>query len=210
QDFVDANSVRYEKKFDSVWSFLDYMSYGIPKGMYQGYMERAAKQNDSWNDMLNFGTFGVSGMIQGAFNPNNVWSKEHWANMIGTAGLFGGVSSVIKPKISLKSSIKYEIPKNNTNSKLRNSIESEPKTEVQTGGRNDLSIDEYFRREAEADEMYDQIRASDSDVRAIAENSGMKESRVQRIKEHVFINEHIKSSGYGRFHSDYEIAQAWD
>ncbi|OMF51010.1 WXG100 family type VII secretion target [Paenibacillus peoriae] len=210
QDFVDANSVRYEKKFDSVWSFLDYMSYGIPKGMYQGYMERAAKQNDSWNDMLNFGTFGVTGMIQGAFNPNNAWSKEHWANMIGTAGLFGGISSVIKPKIGLKSSIKYEIPKNNTNSKLRNSIESEPKTEVQTGGRNDLSIDEYFRREAEADEMYDQIRASDSDVRAIAENSGMKESRVQRIKEHVFINEHIKSSGYGRFHSDYEIAQAWD
>ncbi|MDN4086178.1 WXG100 family type VII secretion target [Paenibacillus polymyxa] len=108
QDFVDANSVRYEKKFDSVWSFLDYMSYGIPKGMYQGYMERAAKQNDSWNDMLNFGTFGVTGMIQGAFNPTNAWSKEHWANMIGTAGLFGGVSSVIKPKISLKSSFKYE------------------------------------------------------------------------------------------------------
>ncbi len=65
-----------------VWSFLDYISYGIPKGMYQGYMERAAKQNDSWNDMLNFGTFGVTGMIQGAFNPNNAWSKEHWANMI--------------------------------------------------------------------------------------------------------------------------------
>ncbi|MEE4566705.1 WXG100 family type VII secretion target [Paenibacillus polymyxa] len=108
QDLVDANSVRYEKKFDSVWSFLDYMSYGIPKGMYQGYMERAAKQNDSWNDMLNFGTFGVTGMIQGAFNPTNAWSKEHWANMIGTAGLFGGVSSVIKPKISLKSSFKYE------------------------------------------------------------------------------------------------------
>jgi WXG100 family type VII secretion target len=106
QDFVDANSVRYEKKFDSVWSFLDYMSYGIPKGMYQGYMERAAKQNDSWNDMLNFGTFGVTGMIQGAFNPNNAWSKEHWANMIGTAGLFGGVSSVIKPKIGIGSTIK--------------------------------------------------------------------------------------------------------
>ncbi|MBY7736396.1 WXG100 family type VII secretion target [Paenibacillus polymyxa] len=106
QDFVDANSVRYEKKFDSVWSFLDYMSYGIPKGMYQGYMERAAKQNDSWNDMLNFGTFGVTGMIQGAFNPNNAWSKEHWANIIGTAGLFGGVSSVIKPKIGIGSTIK--------------------------------------------------------------------------------------------------------
>ncbi|WP_328802224.1 WXG100 family type VII secretion target [Paenibacillus sp. LX16] len=114
QDFVDANSVRYEKKFDSVWSFLDYMSYGIPKGMYQGYMERAAKQNDSWNDMLNFGTFGVTGMIQGAFNPNNAWSKEHWANMIGTAGLFGGVSSVIKPKIGLSGSVKYTPLKDGT------------------------------------------------------------------------------------------------
>lgn len=38
----------------------------------------------------------------------------------------------------------------------------------------------------------------------------MKESRVQRIKEHVLRNEHMRSSGYGRFHSDYEIAQAWD
>ncbi|MGW9526792.1 WXG100 family type VII secretion target [Paenibacillus terrae] len=108
QDFVAANSVRYEKKFDSVWSFLDYMSYGIPKGMYQGYMERAAKQNDSWNDMLNFGTFGVTGMIQGTFNPNDAWSKEHWANMIGTAGMVGGVSSIIKPKIKIGDSIKYK------------------------------------------------------------------------------------------------------
>ncbi|MEC0236365.1 WXG100 family type VII secretion target [Paenibacillus kribbensis] len=209
QDFVAANSERYEKKFDSVWSFLDYMTYGIPKGMYQGYMERAAKQNDSWNDMLNFGTFGVTGMIQGAFNPTNAWSKEHMANLIGTAGLFGGVSSLIKPKIGLKSSVRYK-DSGNKNSGLSKSIESDPMSEIQTGGRNELSIDEYFRREAEADEMYDQIRTSDSDVKAIAENSGMKESRVQRIKEHVFINEHRKSSGYGRFHSDYEIAQAWD
>lgn len=80
---------------------------------------------------------------------------------------------------------------------------------VQTGGRNNLSVDEYFRREAEADKMYDSIRASGTDVLDIAKNTGMKESRVQRIKDHVFFNEHIKSRGYGRFHSDYEIAQAW-
>ncbi|AJE50309.1 hypothetical protein RE92_04195 [Paenibacillus polymyxa] len=59
---------------------------------------------------------------------------------------------MIKPKLGLKSSIKYEIPKNNTNSKVGNSIETEPKTEVQPGGRNDLSIDEYYRRETKADE----------------------------------------------------------
>ncbi|MEE4564944.1 WXG100 family type VII secretion target [Paenibacillus polymyxa] len=118
QDFVVANSERYEKKFDSFWSFMDYMTYGIPKGMYQGYMERAAKQNDSWNDMLNFGTFGVTGMIQGAFNPTNAWSKEHWANMIGTAGLMIGSTStkaLIKPKNLLEGSVKYEGAKSTSN-----------------------------------------------------------------------------------------------
>lgn len=86
---------------------------------------------------------------------------------------------------------------------------AEGMSKVQTGGRNDLSVDEYFRHEAEADKMYDSIRASSDDIKKIAQNAGMRESRVHRIKEHVFFKEHIKSSGYGRFHSDYEIAQAW-
>ncbi len=97
---------------------MDYMTYGIPKGMYQGYMERAAKQNDSWNDMLSFGTFGVTSMIQGAFNPTNAWSKEHMANLFGTAGLMIGstsIKSLIKPKNILEGSVKYEGAKNTTN-----------------------------------------------------------------------------------------------
>ncbi|TKI59758.1 hypothetical protein FC756_20415 [Lysinibacillus mangiferihumi] len=80
---------------------------------------------------------------------------------------------------------------------------------VQTGGRNNLSVDEYFRQEAEASKMYDSIRASTSDVQAISKNTGISEIRIQRIKDHVFNNEHIKSSGNGRFDPDYEIAQAW-
>lgn len=80
---------------------------------------------------------------------------------------------------------------------------------IQTGGRNNLSVDEYFRQEAEASKMYDSIRASTSDVQGISKNTGIAESRIQRIKDHVFNNEHIKSSGNGRFDPDYEIAQAW-
>ena len=80
---------------------------------------------------------------------------------------------------------------------------------IQTGGRNNLSVDEYFRQEAEASKMYDSIRVSTSDVQAISKNTGIAESRIQRIKDHVFNNEHIKSSGNGRFDPDYEIAQAW-
>lgn len=69
--FMEAAEDRYEKRYDGVGSFLDYWTFGIPKGMYQGYMERAAKQGDSFNDLLNFGTCGITGTIQGAFAPTN-------------------------------------------------------------------------------------------------------------------------------------------
>lgn len=85
---------------------------------------------------------------------------------------------------------------------------SEEMGKVQTGGR-EMSLKEYARQEAEASKLYDIIRASTSDVQAISKNTGMSESRVQRIKDHVFNKEHIKSSGNGRFDPDYEIAQAW-
>ncbi|MBU9705343.1 WXG100 family type VII secretion target [Paenibacillus sp. AK121] len=109
EDFLSAAEDRYEKRYDSVGGFLDYWTFGIPKGLYQGYAERASKQFDSGNDFFNFWTFGVHGTIREAMFPTNAWSKEHWANMIGTAGIFGGVSSVIKPKIGLGSSMKYEV-----------------------------------------------------------------------------------------------------
>lgn len=58
--------------------------------------------------------------------------------------------------------------------------------------------------------MYESFRKSKVDVQAIAKNTGMTESRVQRIKDHLFIKEHIKEHGVGRFDPDYEIAEAWD
>ncbi|WP_179031869.1 WXG100 family type VII secretion target [Paenibacillus kribbensis] len=107
QDFMNAAEERYEKRYDSVGGFLDYWTFGIPKGLYQGYAERASRQFDSANDFFNFWTFGVHGTIREATFPTNAWSKEHWANMIGTAGLFGGVSSVIKPKLGIGNTIKF-------------------------------------------------------------------------------------------------------
>ncbi|WP_348622316.1 WXG100 family type VII secretion target [Paenibacillus polymyxa] len=218
QDFVAANSERYEKKFDSVWSFLDYMSYGIPKGMYQGYMERAAKQNDSWNDMLNFGTFGVSGMIQGAFNPTNAWSKEHMANLIGTAGLMIGSTTtraLIKPKNILEGSVKFESTQSKANilkeSEQRSSnIKSDDFNYAETGARN-ISPEQFFREEAIAEELYEKFRnLGNQDVEAISKNTGFSENRIQRIKDHVFNDTHIKDHGIGRFDPDFELSQAWE
>ncbi|MGE7978337.1 hypothetical protein [Psychrobacillus sp. NPDC093200] len=54
--------------------------------------------------------------------------------------------------------------------------------------------------------MYESFRKSKTDVQSIANSTGMTEQRVQRIKKHLFIKEHIKEHGIGRFESDYQIA----
>lgn len=38
----------------------------------------------------------------------------------------------------------------------------------------------------------------------------MSEGRIQRIKDHLFNNEHILSEGKGKFSPDYDIGQAWN
>ncbi|WP_416807180.1 ribonuclease YeeF family protein [Bacillus safensis] len=80
---------------------------------------------------------------------------------------------------------------------------------VQTGGR-ELSIDAYLKQLDKAEEMYESFRKTKADIKPISKNTGMPEHRIQRIKEHLFIKEHIKEHGVGRFDSDYQIAQAWD
>lgn len=110
---MDASNERYDKRYSSVWSFLDYWTAGIPKGAYQGYVERADKLFESPNDFANGMTFGVHGTIREAILPTNAWSTEHVASMIGTAGLLAGVTgSLIKPKDVLSPPVKYEVKGN--------------------------------------------------------------------------------------------------
>ncbi|AET59695.1 hypothetical protein HPL003_14720 [Paenibacillus terrae HPL-003] len=141
QDFLNAAEERYEKRYDSVGGFLDYWTFGIPKGLYQGYAERASKQFNSANDFFNFWTFGVHGTIREATMPTNAWSKEHWANMIGTAGLFGGVSSVIKPKVGLAESVKFNPLKDGTTGIIEN-LDTTRKIIDTNGLRNEVLLTE--------------------------------------------------------------------
>jgi hypothetical protein len=68
-----------------------------------------------------------------------------------------------------------------------------------------------------ADEVYDLIRGSSSDVLAIAGNTGYKASNIQKVKDHLFFTEHLldryESLGIpgtmARFDSDLGIAAAW-
>ncbi|ASJ57555.1 hypothetical protein BP422_15420 [Brevibacillus formosus] len=78
-------------------------------------------------------------------------------------------------------------------------------------GARDISPEQFFKEEAIAEEMYEKFRnLGTKDVEAIAKNTGFPLSRVQRIKDHVFNNTHIKDHGIGKFDPDYELAHAWE
>ena len=69
-----------------------------------------------------------------------------------------------------------------------------------------------------ADKLYDAIRASDKDVSSISNNTGFKPANIQKVKDHVFYNEHLLDryvdqgipARVGRFDSTMEQAQAWN
>ena len=59
------------------------------------------------------------------------------------------------------------------------------------------------------DMEYENIRIDTTDISKIAQNTGMPEWKISRIKDHVFSNEHILDAGVKRFDADPEIADAW-
>ena len=68
-----------------------------------------------------------------------------------------------------------------------------------------------------ADESYDAIRRSTTDVDSIAKNTGIKPENIQKVKDHIFYKEHLldRYVDYGvpaqkkRFDSDKGMADAW-
>ncbi|MYL45248.1 hypothetical protein GLV94_06295 [Virgibacillus halodenitrificans] len=90
QDVWDAAGQRADKMTDSWYDFGNYITFGAVEGMYEGYMHRADKMFDSTYDLFNAFSFGTADMIQGAINPEEKFSKEHWLNSIGLAGMVVG------------------------------------------------------------------------------------------------------------------------
>jgi len=81
---------------------------------------------------------------------------------------------------------------------------------INSGGRNgSISVEEFFRREDYSIKTYEEIRNSTTDIKSIAENTGIHERHIRRAKEHVFFKEHHLDTRYGRFDPDYPIARGW-
>ncbi|MGO9466643.1 MAG: hypothetical protein ACLQIB_12545 [Isosphaeraceae bacterium] len=66
--------------------------------------------------------------------------------------------------------------------------------------------------------MYGAIRAIATDVAEIAKNTGIKPQNIQKVKNHLFYDEHLldrfvdhgEPAVMSRFDSDLGIAQAWE
>lgn len=79
---------------------------------------------------------------------------------------------------------------------------------LQTGGRQVLNPNRIEGWDA-AERVYSSIRADRSDIALIAQNTGMPEATIARIKMHVFENEHLLDTGLRQFDADPNIVNSW-
>lgn len=92
--------------------------------------------------------------------------------------------------------------------KISESVDESGTTTLQMGGRQ-IDYNAYIKRLETIDMEYENIRIDTTDISKIAQNTGMPEWKISRIKDHVFSNEHILDAGVKRLDADPEIADAW-
>ena len=88
--------------------------------------------------------------------------------------------------------------------------------EVSTGALGAISRRDMQRMQEHADRYYTAIRnrKGDSDVVAIARNTGLSVEDVRKVKEHIFLNHHLgldedEPEKPKRFDADYDMAVSW-
>lgn len=100
----------------------------------------------------------------------------------------------------------------------RCTIEYLPKNERKTqsgaisGALNDENDPLGLKRDAKAQEMYEEIRNRDKnfEIKAVSKNSGFSESEIERVYNHIFIRKHLLDDGViDRFAPDFYMANSW-
>ncbi|MDR1805812.1 MAG: hypothetical protein LBQ80_03460 [Clostridium sp.] len=81
---------------------------------------------------------------------------------------------------------------------------------VYTGASGAIPRSDVGRMHEHAERFYEEIRKRTSDIAAIAQNTGISESEVARIKKHIFFNEYeLGGEEVSRFDPDYDMAVSW-
>ncbi|WP_211344377.1 peptidoglycan-binding domain-containing protein [Paenibacillus lentus] len=131
-DIMVAADERANKALDSPGDFLNYISFGIPKGIYDGYAYRAENRHESaytYIDWLSSGVLsGVYEPFVGIFTTDDPFSKQHWLDSAGLAAQMFGIGYV---RMQLKSNSKGSGGSLNANTNVdlnkTKKVETEPK-----------------------------------------------------------------------------------
>ncbi|WP_187443578.1 T7SS effector LXG polymorphic toxin [Rossellomorea aquimaris] len=110
QDLWAGMEKRNETKFDSIYDFGNYITVGgldVGKGFASGLKERAEVATESGSDFINYLTIGGMDLFNGAVNPDDSYSKEHWLNSFGLAALLVGGA---KPGLNVKGGTNISTP----------------------------------------------------------------------------------------------------
>ncbi|ASN04217.1 T7SS effector LXG polymorphic toxin [Virgibacillus necropolis] len=87
---------RGDKAFDSWSGFGNYLTMGAFDGVYEGMQQRSESKMNSPTDFANWLSMGSVDLVQGAVNPKEPFSKEHWLSSFGLATVaIGGVKKPI-------------------------------------------------------------------------------------------------------------------
>jgi hypothetical protein len=157
-----------------------------------GYLERTRGWSAGWSVGFNSGfgdalSFGVSAYARSLFGIDG--DEGSTAYTVGNvSALFVGFAE------GLYSAINYATRYAASQAKM-----------AYTGASRFLRWGEDQAAEA----AYEIIRNSTDDVAAIARNTGLQESWIQRVKEHVFIKPHQLDDAARRFDASEGIANAW-
>ena len=118
-----------------------------------------------------------------------------------------------KKYIDLKNDSEYQNAKVRAGVKNIEKLHSSDimKSKVTSGALTDNNDPLYEKRNRHANSYYDSVRNSKKNniINTIASNTGMAESDISKIYDHVFINEYELYGGKRRFDPDYDMAESF-
>lgn len=68
-----------------------------------------------------------------------------------------------------------------------------------------------YSKEAEqhAEQYYEAVRHMTTDTKKISQSTGINQDKIDKIKNHIFVQEHDLLEGHKRFDPSYDMAQSW-
>ncbi len=111
-----------------------------------------------------------------------------------------------------------EFAKLNSNSKItikittttEKAVANSDKSGIINSGAISGALNPYSKEaEQHAEQYYESVRHMTTDTKRIAQSTGINQDKIDKIKNHIFVQEHDLLEGHKRFDPSYDMAQSW-